>query len=278
MNGYAVYDRVWTGEIDVLKNAGRGPASAAVLPAGGQTAILENQDFSRLQVPDKRRSHGGQGAALRGGHIGSVRHLTIAQGAEAVGVPGADQLLRGHEHQGIGSLQAVHGPAESLLDGRRGQALLGDNIGNRLRVAGGVEDGAGQLQLIPEGGGVAEIAVMGNGHVAFLVIDLDGLAVLPVGGPGGAVTGVPHRHGPPGKPVQGVLAEHIPHQTQVLIGGENAVVIDHNAAALLAPVLEGVKPVVGQPPHVGGLWSENAEYAALFMNSHKISSPVAFVN
>ena len=58
-------------------------------------------------------------------------------------IPGADQLLGRHEHQGVGPLQLVHGGAESLLNGGGGQPLLGDDIGDDLSVAGAVEDSPG---------------------------------------------------------------------------------------------------------------------------------------
>ena len=167
-----------------------------------------------------------------------------------MGVPGADQLLGGHEHQGVSPLQPVHGGAEGVLNGGGPQPLLGDDVGDNFGVTGGVEDGPGQLQLVPEGGGVAEISVVGQGHAALLVVDLNGLAVAPVGGPGGAVAGVAHRHSSPGESVQNLFGEDLPHQPQVLVGGEHPVVVDHDAAALLSPVLESIQAVIGQPAHV----------------------------
>ena len=167
-----------------------------------------------------------------------------------MGGPGADQFLGGHEHQGVSPLQPVHGGAEGVLNGGGPQPLLGDDVGDNFGVTGGVEDGPGQLQLVPEGGGIAQVAVVGQGHAALLVVNLDGLAVASVGGSGGAVAGVPHRHGPLGKPVQDLSGEDLPHQPQVLVGGEYPVVVDHDAAALLSPVLESIQAVIGQPAHV----------------------------
>ena len=189
-----------------------------------------------------------------------------------MGVPGANQLLGGHEHQRVGPLQLGHGGAKGVLDGGGGQPLLGDDIGDDLGVAGAVEDGPGQLQFIPELGGVAQVAVVGQCHAALLVVDLNGLAVAPVGGPGGAVTGVAHRHSPLGEPVQHLAGEHLPYQPQVLVGGEDPVVIDYNAAALLSPVLEGIQAVVGQPAHISGPGADDAKDAALLMNTHRDTS------
>ncbi len=101
-----------------------------------------------------------------------------------------------------------------------------------------------------------------------LMIDLNGLAVPPAGGSGGAVAGVTHRHCPPGQPVQNVTVEHLAHQPQVLVGGKDAVIIDYNAAALLPPVLKGIEPIVDDPPHIGGFRTDDAKHAARFMNCH----------
>ena len=53
------------------------------------------------------------------------------------------------------------------------------------------------------------------------------------------------------------------------MGRENAVVVDHDAAAFLSPVLEGVEPVVNDPSHIGGRRTDDAEYAAFFMDRHR---------
>ena len=52
------------------------------------------------------------------------------------------------------------------------------------------------------------------------------------------------------------------------MGGKDAVIIDHNAAALLPPVLEGIEPIVDDPPHIGGFRTDDAKHAARFMNCH----------
>ena len=113
---------------------------------------------------------------------------------------------------------------------------------------------------------------MGQGHAALLVVDLNGLAVAPDRGSSGAVAGVAYRHGPPGQPGQRLAAEHLPHQPQILVGGKYPVVVDHDAAALLPPVLEGVEAVVGQPAHVPRLWADHAKDATFLMNTHRDTS------
>ena len=187
-----------------------------------------------------------------------------------MGVPDTDQLLRGHQYQGISPLQVLHGGAEGILDGGRCQTLPGDNVGNGLRVAGGVENRPRQFQFAAELGGVAEITVVGEGHAPFLMVDLNGLAVAPVGGPGGAIAGVAHRHGPLRKPLQNIPAKHLAHQPKILVGRKDTIVVDHNAAALLPPVLECVEAIVDHPSHIGRLRLDDTEHAAFFMDCHTI--------
>ena len=53
-----------------------------------------------------------------------------------------------------------------------------------------------------------------------------------------------------------------------MVGGEKPIVIDHNAAAFLTPVLQSVEAVVGQACQICRLLAEHAENAAFLMNTH----------
>ena len=114
--------------------------------------------------------------------------------------------------------------------------------------------------------GIAQIAVMGQGQLALHMVHHNGLAVCPVGGTGGSVTHMAHGHGPARELLHHITGEHIPHLPQIPVGGENAVLIDDDAAALLAPVLQSIQPIVGQIRQVLRLWRPGTEDAALLMN------------
>ena len=189
-----------------------------------------------------------------------------------MGIPGTDQLPRRHENQGIGPLQPVHGGAEGILHAGGGKPLPGHDVGNGLGVAGGVENSPGQLQLIPEAVGIAQVTVVGDGHASLLMVDLNRLAVAPYGGPCGAVACMTHGHGPLGQAVQGVNGKHLAHQSHILAGGKHPIVIDHYSAALLSPVLEGVQSIVDDTAYLCRLRRNNTKNAAFFMDTH-ISSP-----
>ena len=57
------------------------------------------------------------------------------------------------------------------------------------------------------------------------------------------------------------------------MGTEHAVIVDNDSAALLPAMLQGIKPVVTGMCHVRRLGSNDAEYAAFFMNRHYASPP-----
>lgn len=58
--------------------------------------------------------------------------------------------------------------------------------------------------------------------------------VLSVGCPDSVAAGVPLCHASLRQVVQNIAAEYLTHQTVILEGGKNAVVIDHNATDILS--------------------------------------------
>ena len=128
-----------------------------------------------------------------------------------------------------------------------------------------MEQRAAQLQLRPQSQGIAEVAVVGQGHFALHVVDDNGLGVGPVGAAGGAVAHMADGNGALGKFVQLLPVKHVGQQAKILVDCEEPIVIDHNAAALLTPVLQSKQPIVGQAPKVLALRDVDAENAAFFV-------------
>ena len=79
-----------------------------------------------------------------------------------------------------------------------------------------MKDGSLQLQLPPQLGGVAEVSVVSDGHVPLHMVDLNGLAVAAICGPGSAVPHMAHRHGSLGKSGQLLLRKDLAQQPQIL--------------------------------------------------------------
>ncbi len=231
--------------------------------------LIHYDNFPRLHLPDIGGPQGIQGAGF-GAEEPAFPQLAHAQGPEAVGVPDGDELLGGHDNQGVGPPELFHGPFHRCLDGGALEPLPGDDMGDNLGIAGGVEDAAGKLQLLPQLGGVHQVAVVGHRHGALDVVNDHGLGVGPAAGAGGGVPDMAHSHLPLAQGGQDVLGEDLAHQPQVLMVADDPVIADGDAAALLPPVLEGVEGQVGGNRHILFFtFIIDAKEAAFFMDGIK---------
>ena len=226
----------------------------------------DNDDLSGQQVPLKHGAHRVQRAGFGGKDDPSVLPPAHAQGPEAVGVPGGDELCGRGDDQRIGPLDPVHGGGDSGLDGAAAQPFLNDDIGNDFGVGAGVEDGALLFQLVPQLHGVGQVAVVGKSHAALVMVDDQGLDVALVVRTGGGVAHVAHHNVAQAQRGQMLRGEHLVDQARVPVRGEHAVIVDDDAGALLAPVLEGKKAVIGEGGQVRGLVGKDAKDAAFFVN------------
>ena len=78
---------------------------------------------------------------------------------------------------------------------------------------------------------------MGDGQLAFQVVDLDRLTVAHGHTAGGAVAHMTHGDFSLGEAFQLPVGEDLIDKANSMVGGEKAIVIDYNAAAFLTPVL-----------------------------------------
>ena len=92
------------------------------------------------------------------------------------------------------------------------------------------------------------------------------LNVALVVGAGGAVAHVAHGDVAGAQGLEPFPGEHLADQAHVPPGGKEAVVVHHNAGALLAPVLQGIECVIGVGGHIRGGFGKDAEDAALLVN------------
>ena len=169
-------------------------------------------------------------------------------------VAGSDQLGRRGYHQRIGSLDPAHSLIHCLLNGGRPQPLLHDDVGDNLAVRGGMEDGAALLQFISQLIGIGQIAVVRQGHPALVMVDNNGLGVALAVGAGGGVAHMTYNDVAGAQLLQPFLWKNIVYKSFITVGGKNAIIIDHDACALLTTVLQGKKPVIGQRCHISALF------------------------
>ena len=155
-----------------------------------EPVFVHDHDFAGFHVPPVIGLHQVQGAGLGGHHPGAVQ-LAQAQGPEAVGVPGGDDLVGGGDHQGIGALDFGQGGGQGVdqID-EVAPAVPGHEVDDDFRVHGGLEDGALRLQAAANLPGVGEGAVVADGEHQTAVLHHEGLGVDEHGGAGGGIAHV----------------------------------------------------------------------------------------
>ncbi len=168
MDADSLYHRVGAREIDILKDTETRFAAAMGVQAM-QAVLIGDHDLARLNVPHKLRADAVERAGFGRKHHAAARCLADAERAEPVGVAHRNQLFRGHNDQRIGTLNRVHRLCNRVLNAGGEQPLTGDDIADDLRIIGGVEDRAVQLQLTAQLGRVDQIAVMSQRHCTLAV-------------------------------------------------------------------------------------------------------------
>ena len=114
-------------------------------------------------------------------------------------------------------------------------------------------------------GGVGQSAVVRQRHAALDVVDHQRLGVEAGVGAHGAVAHVRHGHLSRAQRVQGFGGEDVADQPRALVAVDDAVVVDGDAAALLAAMLQGVESIIAQRGDVQPIAAVNAEHAAFLM-------------
>ena len=146
-------------------------------------------------------------------------------------------------------------------------ARPGDVVGDHLGVNGGLENGSGVLQLLPQLGRVHQIAVVGQPQGALHVVEHQRLGVLTGAA---ARSGVAHVAHPDISvhPLQMLRLKHFIAKPHSLVCGNLPLgslrIADCDAAALLPPVLQGEKPVIDGRCHVCAIQVVDSENPAFF--------------
>ena len=86
---------------------------------------------------------------------------------------------------------------------------------------------------------------MGQGHAALEVVDHNGLYVALVVGTGGGVAYMTHGDVPLAQGMKPLGREYLADQSHIAAGGKNPLIVDHDAGALLAPMLQGKQAIIG---------------------------------
>ena len=221
--------------------------------------VADDDDLAGVHEPDELGVDQIEGAGLGRQHVIAVE-LAQAQGAEPVGVLDADDFPpAGEHHEGKRALELPDAFHQRSLEPEL--QVLDQKVQEDLAVHGGLEDRSGVLQLPFQLLGVDDVAVVGHGVGAVVVVNHEGLAV---GKDGRARRGVPDMAdgGAALEFFELVHVEHVGDQPHALVGHDPAVVDHGDAGAFLPPVLKGVESEIRD---LGGLgMAMDAENAAGF--------------
>ncbi len=146
--------------------------------------LIDHHDLTRRDVADKIGADDIERATFRGENIGIVE-LAEHQWPHTVRIAHTDQLLAGQRDERIGAGDFRHGIDQTIDD--TGLFAVGDEMDNDFGVHGGLEDAALQHKAAAQGGGIGQVAVMGDGEAAICQIGEDGLYIAEHGAAGGGV-------------------------------------------------------------------------------------------
>ena len=251
-------------EIDVFHGTHRVSHRIGIL-AATQTVVVDGDHLAGFQVPDELGPHRPERTRLAAHHV-SIAQTSQRQRPEAVFIAGRVDAVFGHDEEGESSLQTV----QRLYDGEDARIVLRegalfDEVRQDFAVGGRVEQAAHVFQFSTQLVGVDDVAVVGQGEIARMVPEEEGLDVFD---PAAARRGVADM-------ADGAVArelgqmgavEDLGHQAQALDTAQLTVLAHRNdATAFLSPVLERVQGVIGQFSGMGN--SPDAKYATFFVKT-----------
>jgi len=103
---------------------------------------------------------------------------------------------------------------------------------------------------------------MSQCHTPLVVVDKNGLYVVQQFGTGGGIANMPYSNVARSERFQTFRAENFTDQSCITVKSEDPAIVYDDTCALLSPVLQGIKAIVGKRSHFGTLCRKNAEYAA----------------
>ena len=127
-----------------------------------------------------------------------------------------------------------------------------------------MKDRTAEFQFLPKLIGIHQVAVMRKRYMSFHMVHYNRLSVQAAVGTGGAVAHMAYRHIPLAQFFQYRLRKNIVYQTYIFIRLKDAVIVHHNAAALLPPVLQSKQPIISRSRHIHFMRGKNPENAAFF--------------
>jgi hypothetical protein len=143
--------------------------------------VINHHDFAILDFTNELRADDVQRAGL-GTQDVRITELAQDQWADAERIAGADQLLVGECHEGVGAFEAAERIDVALDQFSAWRAR--DEVQHDLGVGCRLADGALRDQLFPQGQAIREIAVMRDSKAACCEFRKERLHIAQDGFPG----------------------------------------------------------------------------------------------
>ncbi len=162
IDGAPADDAVGAGEVDILEDAGARRAHGEWTVA--LDAVLgDDDDLAVFDLAQELGADHVEGTGLRGEDVGRTE-LADDERADADGVASADQHVVGEADEGIGAFDLAERLDEALDDAPLLRAR--EEVEDDLGVGGRLADGAGGNELLAQGQGVGEVAVVADREAA----------------------------------------------------------------------------------------------------------------
>ena len=126
-------------------------------------AILDHDHFARFDLAQEVSADNVQGACLGCQRI-AITDLAQNQRAHAQRIPHADQLGAGHGNHREGAFNAAQGVFHPFRHGALQRP--GHQMNDAFAVRRALEDGSPLDQFPAQGGGIGDVAIMGNRRAA----------------------------------------------------------------------------------------------------------------
>ena len=132
-----------------------------------------------------------------------------------------------------------------------------------------MKDSPGKFQYIPQFQRIDQISVVGQGQIPLLMTDHHRLDIFPYTAARGGVAHMAYGHGASGQGRKDPVRKNFCQKSQIFFGRKDTVVIGHDAAALLPPVLQSIEAPADLPGYGRIPGTDHSEDPAFFMNGHK---------
>jgi hypothetical protein len=232
-----------------------------------EAVLVRDDDFSGFHIPDVFRFNDVQGAGLRS-EDDRVALSPNAERPESVRVPNPKDRVGCEHYERPGSSQIIEYFHQTLFERA---PLVEHEMGNKLGIRGGLEDGSLSLQFPPELRYVHNIPIVTQREDSIYLFDEEWLCVAQERTTGSGVPYMTDAH-VPFELIEPIAFKNVRYQAHALLGGYGGTIAHHNSGRLLTPMLECIESKIDQRGRV--LCAVDSKYSAFLPFGRKVKHVV----